>query len=77
MLYLAHLAQHVSMLSFFTSIQNRIKRCNNKIFNLKSGEIKNEQFKKEKVYYATDTYNNIFANSVNGNSYLDSAKWKF
>lgn len=48
MLYLAHLAQHVSMLSFFTSIQNRIKRCNNKIFNLKSGEIKNEQFKKEK-----------------------------
>lgn len=33
--------------------------------------------KKEKVYYATDTYNNIFANSVNGNSYLDSAKWKF
>ncbi len=75
MLYLAHLAQHVSMLSFL-SIQNRIKGCNNKIFNLKSGRLKMSSLKR-KVYYATDTYNNIFANSVNGNSYLDSAKWKF
>lgn len=41
MLYLAHSAQHVFMLSFFTSIQTRIEKGKAiiKYFNLKSGEI--------------------------------------
>ncbi|GAA0864857.1 hypothetical protein GCM10008917_19990 [Paraclostridium tenue] len=88
MLYLAYSAQHVLMLSFFnicekqtfTSIQTKIEKGKNTINCLtlkKWGEIKNEHFKKKKVYYAKYTYYNIFTNSSNGTSYLDSTKWKF
>ena len=44
MLYLAYLAQHVLMLSFFTSIQTRIEKGKiiMNILTKKWGEIKNE-----------------------------------